>query len=67
MLVYLALVAGLVVWLVMWSVGFNSFDAFMVCIAIVLGAAGLKTLLPFLPGNRGGPEQPGSGRSWIPR
>ena len=66
MLVYLALVFGIALMIVLWSIGVVAFDAFMLLIFIVLVAACVKTLLPFLPGNRGDNE-PGSGRSWTPR
>jgi len=47
-----SLTAGLVVWIVLWSIGVKSFDAFMLTMVIVLLAAGTRILLPFLPGNQ---------------
>lgn len=47
----LAITAGLVVWLVAWSVGVKAIDAFMVTTLIVLLGALGRILLPKLPGN----------------
>jgi hypothetical protein len=47
-----SLTAGLVVWIVLWSIGVKSFDAFMLTMVIVLLAAGTRIVLPFLPGNQ---------------
>jgi hypothetical protein len=47
-----SLTAGLVVWIVLWSIGVKSFDAFMLTMVIVVLAAGTRILLPFLPGNQ---------------
>ena len=42
--------AGLVIWLVLWSLGAKSFDAFMVTALVVVLAATARMLVPFLPG-----------------
>jgi uncharacterized membrane protein len=48
----LTAVFGFVVWIVLWSLGSKSFDAFMITVLIlVIGATG-RILAPFLPGNR---------------
>jgi hypothetical protein len=60
----LTLIAGLVIWVVLWALGVKSFDAFMIPVLMVLVAVGVRMLAPFLPGNRAD-EQPG-GR-WTPR
>jgi hypothetical protein len=60
----LTLIAGLVVWLVLWAIGEKAFDAFMLTILFVLIAVGVRIVSPYLPGNRPD-EQPG-GR-WTPR
>jgi hypothetical protein len=50
---YLTLIAGLVVWLVLWAPGLmKSFDAFLIGMLLVLLAATLRILLPYLPGRR---------------
>jgi hypothetical protein len=45
--------AGLVVWIVLWSLGSKGFDAFMLAVAIILLGATLKILSGYLPGRRG--------------
>ena len=37
-------------WIVLWAIGWKPMDAFLVTILIVLVAATVKTLSPFLPG-----------------
>jgi hypothetical protein len=50
-LVY-ATTAGLVVWIVMWAIGYQALDSFLVTVMIIiLGLAG-RILLPFLPGRQ---------------
>jgi hypothetical protein len=50
--VLLTLIAGLVVWVVLWALGAKGFDAFMITtLMLVLAAAGYM-LAPHLPGNR---------------
>jgi hypothetical protein len=44
--------AGLVVWIVLWSLGTKGFDAFMLAAAIILVGASLKILSGYLPGRR---------------
>jgi hypothetical protein len=56
---YLALIAGLVVWIVGWALGIKSFDAFLVTILIVLVAASGRILSVFLPGHRKGEDELG--------
>jgi hypothetical protein len=48
----LATTAGLVVWLVLWALGTSGFDAFLITIVIVLIAATVRMLTPYLPGGR---------------
>ena len=48
----LTTIAGLVVWIVLWSIGVKSFDAFLLTTLIVLLAAGTRIVTPFLPGNQ---------------
>ena len=43
---------GLVVWIVMWSLGTKSFDAFMITVLILVLGVTVRILTPFLPGNR---------------
>ena len=67
MVILLAITAGLVFWVVAWSVGIKGFDAMMVTILIVLGACAWHVIRPFLPGNRPDPDEPGSGGRWVSR
>ncbi len=46
----LATTLGFALWIVLWAIGIQGFDAFMVTtLIIVLGAAG-RLLRPYLPG-----------------
>ena len=48
----LTLIAGLVVWVVLWAIGAGGFDAFMITtLMLVLAAAG-HLLSPHVPGRR---------------
>jgi len=43
---------GLVVWIVLWAIGVQALDAFLLTLGIVvLGAAG-RMIVPFLPGRQ---------------
>jgi hypothetical protein len=44
--------AGFVLWIILWSLGVKSFDAFMLTTLIILLAAGTRIVLPFLPGSQ---------------
>jgi hypothetical protein len=44
---------GLVTWIVLWSQGFKSFDAFLITVVLMLLAVIGRMLLPILPGKRG--------------
>ncbi len=52
--VFIGLVVGLSLWIVLWAVGGKSFDAFMLTMLIVLGAAAARIIAPYLPGNKPG-------------
>ena len=43
-----ALTVGLVIWIVMWSLGVKAFDAFMITILLTLIAATFRIVSPFL-------------------
>jgi hypothetical protein len=51
--VLLTLIAGLVVWVVLWAIGVKSFDAFMITILMLVIAAAGYIIAPHLPGRRG--------------
>lgn len=48
----LATTAGLIVWIVLWSIGAKGFDSFMITTLVVLVAATVRMILPSLPGRR---------------
>ena len=50
--------AGLVLWIVLWSIGAKAFDAFMLTTLLVLTAAIAHIVWPMLPGNRGTDSTP---------
>jgi hypothetical protein len=50
--VVLATAAGLILWIVLWSLGVKALDAFLVTMLIVLLAVTARMLRPSLPGNR---------------
>ncbi|MEA2443526.1 MAG: hypothetical protein QOJ12_818 [Thermoleophilales bacterium] len=43
-----AFTVGLVLWIVMWSLGVKAFDAFLVTIALTLIAATAQIMSPFI-------------------
>ena len=50
--ILLTTIAGLVFWIVLWSICVKSFDAFMITVLMVVIAATAHMVAPFLPGNR---------------
>jgi hypothetical protein len=46
----LATTAGLIIWVVLWSIGVKAIDGFMVAIVIITLAATGRMLKPYLPG-----------------
>ena len=50
--VLLTLIAGLVVWVVLWALGAKGFDAFMITVLMLVIAAAGYMLAPHLPGRR---------------
>ena len=59
MLLLLTTTAGLVVWIVLWSIGVKSFDAYMITVLMIVLAA-----TPSLFKKHSGGE---SGSGWNPR
>ena len=49
----LTVTAGLLVWIVLWSISGKGLDAFLIAAAIILVGASLKILSGYLPGRRG--------------
>ena len=52
MFVTVATAIGLLLWLVLWSIGVKALDAILLTALIIVAAATIKMLLPSLPGNR---------------
>jgi hypothetical protein len=50
--VLLTLIAGLVVWIVLWAIGAKALDAFLITLVMLVVAAAVRLLVPYLPGNR---------------
>jgi hypothetical protein len=50
--VLLTLIAGLVVWVVLWAIGAKGFDAMLITLLMLVIAAAARLLVPYLPGNR---------------
>jgi hypothetical protein len=48
----LTVTAGLIVWIVMWSLDVKAIDAFLITIIIALVGATVRILLPHFPGRR---------------
>jgi hypothetical protein len=43
---------GLVIWIVLWSLGVKSIDAFLITTVVALLGVTVRMLLPHFPGNR---------------
>ena len=48
MQVIVALTVGLVIWIVLWSLGAKSFDAFMITALLVVSAAAARLIEPYV-------------------
>ena len=47
-----AITVGLLLWIVLWALGYKAIDGFMLTVLIAVVAVGTRMLLPYLPGNR---------------
>jgi hypothetical protein len=47
-----AITAALAVWLAFWALGVKAIDSFMIAAVIMIVAATVKMLLPYVPGSR---------------
>jgi hypothetical protein len=56
---YLALITGLVIWIIGWAIGIKSFDAFLITVLIVLVAASGRILSIFLPSRQSSDDELG--------
>jgi hypothetical protein len=50
--VLLTLITGLVVWIVLWALGWRAFDAVLITALLLVIAAAVRLVVPYLPGNR---------------
>ena len=57
MLLVISTAAAMVIWIILWAIGAKGFDAFMVALLIVLLAATVHLVLPYLPGRRRAQDQ----------
>jgi hypothetical protein len=48
MQVLVALTVGLVAWIALWALGAKSFDSFLIAVVLVIGAATMRMVQPFL-------------------
>ena len=56
--VALTATAGIILWVVLWSIGGKGFDALLPALAMVLVAATLRLLARYLPARSGRGELP---------
>ena len=65
MAVLVALMVGLVWWITAWAFGIKAFDAFLLTVAMVVGAAAFQMMKPFVDQLLGRevaePEEQGAG------
>jgi hypothetical protein len=52
MIVVISTAVGLILWVVLWSIGAKGFDGGMLFLLVVLGAATVKGVAALLPGNQ---------------
>ena len=62
MSILVALTVGLVFWIVAWSFGIKAFDAFMVTALLVVSAAAVRAITPFVKQLLGREAAPGTER-----
>ncbi len=55
---FLTTCAGLVLWIVLWAIDVKSFDAFLLTLLMIIIAATMRIVTPYLPGNRPSPDEP---------
>jgi hypothetical protein len=46
--VLVSLTVGLVIWIVLWAFGAKAFDSFLITIVLVIGAATMQIVKPFV-------------------
>jgi hypothetical protein len=58
MLLVLSAATAMIVWIVLFALGAKGFDGFLVALVVMLLAAVVNLLLPYLPGNRRAQDEP---------
>ena len=48
----LTTIAGLCLWIVLWALDVKAFDAFLLTLVMLVIAAAVRLLMPYMPGNR---------------
>jgi hypothetical protein len=54
---FLTTCAGLVLWIILWALWVKPFDAFLLALLMIVIAATLRIVTPYLPGNRPDPDR----------
>ena len=54
---FLTTCAGLVLWIILWAIDVKPFDAFLLTLLMIIVAATLRIVSPYLPGNRPSPDE----------
>ena len=54
---FLTTCAGLVLWIILWAIDVKPFDAFLLTLLMIVVAATLRIVSPYLPGNRPSPDE----------
>jgi hypothetical protein len=54
--ILLTLIAGLVIWVVLWAIGAKALDAALIPLLMLVIAVAVHMLTPHLPGRRGADE-----------
>ena len=49
---FLTATAAACLWIILWSLNIKGFDGFLLALAMVVIAIGVRNLLPYLPGRR---------------
>jgi hypothetical protein len=60
-IIVVSAIIALTLWVILWSLNVKGFDGFMLVLLILLIGVLIKTVLPYLPGNRSDPPaRPGA-------
>jgi hypothetical protein len=60
-LIIVSAIVALTLWVILWALNVKGFDGFMLVLLILLIGVLVRTVLPYLPGNRDDPPaRPGA-------